>query len=80
MVLGELTTNNSLSIWCGILEKYIYECVILHEFLSIEIYRYYLISVLAPTEKMAEMMKKTTKEAKDMISKVNITNQYRVNI
>lgn len=29
---------------------------------------------------MAEMMKKTTKEAKDMISKVNITDQYRFNI
>lgn len=29
---------------------------------------------------MAEMMKKTTKEAKDMISKVNITNQYSFNI
>ena len=34
--------------------------------------------VLAPNEKMAELLKKTIKEAKDMISKVRITVFYFV--
>jgi len=33
--------------------------------------RVFTIYVAAPVDKMAEVLRKTTKEAKDMISKVN---------
>lgn len=35
---------------------------------------YQLVYIVAPVDKMAEVLRKTTKEAKDMISKVSIVN------